>query len=263
MFPIDQKWFVGSTGSIGFGTITPTYDVEVTNAVGNTLVLGIKDNCSNATAIALDNTDPTGHNYYLASWGSAAGAGVLPGKFAFSMLRQGSIGSSSRPTEMWGIGPSVYFPASTLDVVGSVSAAVKNFRIDHPQDPANKTLTHSCIESSEMMNLYRGNVVLDASGQAEVQMPEWFEALNGDYSYQLTAIGASAPSLYVAEEIHDGRFSIAGGKPDMKVSWLVTGVRHDAYALAHPLEVVQDKGPTKGSFLYPKEHEALPFVAPR
>lgn len=78
-------------------------------------------------------------------------------------------------------------------------------------------------------------------------MPEWFGAFNRDYRYQLTAIGAFAPELHVATEIEDGRFSIAGGRPGLKVSWMVTGIRQDAWANANriPVEVtkpVEDHG---------------------
>lgn len=51
-------------------------------------------------------------------------------------------------------------------------------------------------------------------------------------------LGAPGPNLYIAEEIHGNRFKIAGGKPGAKVSWQVTGVRHDAWAKAHPMQVV-------------------------
>ena len=43
-----------------------------------------------------------------------------------------------------------------------------------------------------MKNIYDGVVTLDVYGEAEVQLPAWFEALNTDFRYQLTAIGASA-----------------------------------------------------------------------
>jgi hypothetical protein len=74
-----------------------------------------------------------------------------------------------------------------------------------------------------------------------VVLPEWFEALNRDFRYQLTAIGAPAPELYIADEIEDNRFRIAGGQPNGKVSWTVTGIRQDAYAKAHPMQVEVDK----------------------
>ena len=71
--------------------------------------------------------------------------------------------------------------------------------------------------------------------------PNYFEALNQDFRYQLTAIGAPGPNLYIAKEISGNRFRIAGGKPGMKVSWQVTGVRHDEWANAHRTQVEVDK----------------------
>ena len=75
----------------------------------------------------------------------------------------------------------------------------KNFRIDHPLDPANKYLFHAAIESSEVLNLYSGNTVLDASGEAVVQLPDWFEVINKDFRYQLTSIGAPGRDLTLRE----------------------------------------------------------------
>ncbi len=117
----------------------------------------------------------------------------------------------------------------------------KNFRIDHPLDPTNKYLDHSVIESSEVLNQYSGNAVLDAEGEARVQFPAWFDAINVDFRYQLTAVGAPGPNLYVAEEVKDNAFKIAGGKPGMKVSWQVTARRNDPYMRAHPYVVERDK----------------------
>jgi trimeric autotransporter adhesin len=45
-----------------------------------------------------------------------------------------------------------------------------------------------------MMNICNGNVITDGSGTAVVTMPAWFEALNTDFSYQLTVIGHFAPT---------------------------------------------------------------------
>jgi hypothetical protein len=55
-----------------------------------------------------------------------------------------------------------------VHVNGTLSAESKNFEIDHPQDPANKYLDHASVESSEMMNIYTGNVVTDQYGNAVV-----------------------------------------------------------------------------------------------
>ncbi|HLQ51069.1 MAG TPA: hypothetical protein VK129_06190 [Terriglobales bacterium] len=141
----------------------------------------------------------------------------------------------------------------SLQVGGSLGVVgTKNFRIDHPLAPAEKYLVHASIESSEVMDLYSGNVVLDRKGEAWVQLPDWFEALNQDFRYALTAIGAPGPNLYIAREIQDHRFKIAGGKPLSKVSWQVTGVRHDAYMAAHPMQVEEDKGTLRGTYLHPE-----------
>ena len=47
-----------------------------------------------------------------------------------------------------------------------------------------------------MKNVYDGNVELDDKGEAWIQMPDYFEALNREFRYQLTPIGGPAPSLF-------------------------------------------------------------------
>jgi hypothetical protein len=132
--------------------------------------------------------------------------------------------------------------------------AGKFFTIDHPLDPENQYLVHSSVESSEYKNFYDGIATLDANGAAVVGLPHWFEALNKDFRYQLTPIGAAA-SLYIGREIEQGSFQIAGGKPGMRVSWAVTGVRRDRYASAHPVEVEQPKtAGDRGKYLAPREY---------
>jgi hypothetical protein len=133
----------------------------------------------------------------------------------------------------------------------------KNFQIDHPLDPENRYLLHTCVESSERKNVYDGVAQLDVEGAAWVDLPEWFEALNGDLRYQLTAVGQAAPNLHVAEEIYENRFKIAGGKEGMKVCWQVTGSRKDAWAAANPFEVEQEKPEEeRGRYLEPSLYDA-------
>jgi hypothetical protein len=134
----------------------------------------------------------------------------------------------------------------------TVSGA-KNFLIDHPLDPANRTLTHSCVEAPEMLTIYRGTVTLDVKGRATVKFPRYFSALNSDISYQLTAVGAPAPTLHVAREVDRNRFTVAGGTPGLRVCWQVTGVRQDAWAKAHPLRVDRAKRrKDRGRYLNPE-----------
>jgi len=143
--------------------------------------------------------------------------------------------------------------AGDINVSGAVFAATKDFKIDHPLDPANEYLFHASVESSEMKTIYDGVATLDASGSVVVEMPGWFEALNGDFRYQLTPVGAPGPGLYVARKISRNRFTIAGGTPGAEVSWQVTGVRHDAYARANPLAVEQLKPALeRGYYIHPE-----------
>jgi len=163
-----------------------------------------------------------------------------------------------------GTSPAIYGhstsgPAAYLDgpvtVIGWLTKSGGGFKIDHPLDPAHKYLNHSFVESPDMKNIYDGVVILDAAGEAWVQLPEWFGALNKDFRYQLTAIGAPGPNLYIADEIADNHFRIAGGSAGMKVSWQVTGTRQDAWANAHRLSVEEDKsGEELGLYLHPTEY---------
>jgi hypothetical protein len=142
-----------------------------------------------------------------------------------------------------------------VTVTGTLTKGGGSFKIDHPLDPANRYLSHSFVESPDMMNVYNGNVTLDAAGEAWVSLPEWFEALNRDFRYQLTPIGAPGPNLYVATEISQSKFKIAGGSPNGRVSWQVTGIRQDAWANAHRITIEEDKPVSeRGSYLHPKEH---------
>jgi hypothetical protein len=144
-----------------------------------------------------------------------------------------------------------YF-SGNVSVTGTLSKGGGSFKIDHPLDPENKYLYHSFVESPDMMNIYNGNVTLDANGEATVTLPDWFEALNMEFRYQLTCIGGFA-QVYIAEEIADNQFKIAGGTPGLKVSWQVTGVRHDAFAEANRIPVEVDKpADERGTYLHPE-----------
>ncbi len=141
-----------------------------------------------------------------------------------------------------------------VTVSGTLSKTAGSFMIDHPLDPAHKYLFHSFVESPDMKNIYDGVAVLDGNGKATVTLPDWFEALNMEYRYQLTAIGAPGPNLYIAQEVTNNKFQIAGGAAGQKVSWQVTGTRHDAYANAHRIQVEVEKPvELQGHFLNPEE----------
>ncbi len=198
--------------------------------------------------------------------GRSSGAGAIGVRgYASGDGANGVVGDATGtnvPYGVWGIGnttdgtPSYAgFFNGNVNVVGTLFKSAGSFRIDHPLEPAKKYLSHSFVESPDMMNVYNGNAELDADGTAEVTMPDWFEALNRDFRYQLTAIGAPGPELHVASTISGNSFRIGGGTSGMTVSWQVTGIRQDAYAKAHPIEVEQAKPPEEqGTYLTPREH---------
>ncbi|MGW6854797.1 hypothetical protein ACWGCK_39505, partial [Streptomyces virginiae] len=155
----------------------------------------------------------------------------------------------------------------TGDVVitGILRNRVNRLVIDHPLHPRDRYLTHASVESSEMKNVYDGTVVLDADGQATVELPDWFEALNDSFRYQLTAIGAPAPDLHVSRRVSDHVFGIAGGPAGLEVSWQITGVRCDDWAMAHPLTPDEEKPAEEQDHLRHPELLGLPqdrFLAP-
>ena len=140
-----------------------------------------------------------------------------------------------------------------LSVAGNLTKASGSFKIDHPLDPENKYLYHSFVESPDMKNVYDGVVELNSRGEAVVVLPNYFEALNSDFRYQLTSIGRHAP-IFIADEVGGNQFRIAGGRPGMRVSWQVTGIRKDAWANAHRIVPEVEKEPEmQGRYLHPVE----------
>ena len=182
--------------------------------------------------------------------GGSAGTFVAQGGAGYILL--GLSGSNFKGVfSVDASGNGIY--AGNLNVTGKLTKGSGSFKIDHPLDPANKYLSHSFVESPDMMNVYNGVVVLDAQGSAWVMLPDYFEALNRDFRYQLTAIGAPGPNLYIAKKVLGNRFRIAGGKPHGEVSWQVTGIRQDAYANAYRIPTEEEKpAAEQGYYLHPE-----------
>lgn len=146
-----------------------------------------------------------------------------------------------------GVGTSI---TGDFTIGGTLSKSAGTFKIDHPLDPYNKYLYHSFVESPDMMNIYNGNISTDAKGEATVVLPDYFEALNMDFRYQLTVIGSFSQAI-VWKEIENNQFLIRTSDPNVKVSWMVTGVRQDPYANDNRIKVeaVKEKS-ERGKLLY-------------
>jgi hypothetical protein len=139
-----------------------------------------------------------------------------------------------------------------VEVSGTLSKGGGSFKIDHPLDPENKYLYHSFVESPDMKNIYDGNITTNQNGEATVELPDWFQALNRDFRYQLTVIGTFAQAI-VGEKINGNRFTIQTNAPNVEVSWQVTGIRKDGFADKHRIPVEEMKQESeRGFYLHPE-----------
>jgi hypothetical protein len=221
---------------VGIGTSSPTAPLHVVDD-GHGAILAVSSIAGDNTLVG-DNlaTSGTGIGGFFYS-ASASGTGVV-----------GENTAGGLAGEFFG----------NVQVNGTLSKSAGSFKIDDPVDPANKYLSHSFVESPDMKNIYDGMVVTDAKGYATVTMPNWFEALNGEFRYQLTPMNSFARAT-ITQEIHDGKFRIRTNHPNVKVSWQVTGIRRDAYANAHRIPTEEEKPASEqGHYLHPELFGAAP-----
>jgi hypothetical protein len=149
-------------------------------------------------------------------------------------------------------GDALVASSTGVSINGTLSKGGGSFKIDHPLDPANKYLYHSFVESPDMKNIYDGTITTDGAGLATVTLPDWFGSLNRDFRYQLTVIGQFAQAI-VASKVANNQFRIQTDKPNVEVSWQVTGIRQDAFANANRIPVEVEKAPAdRGRYLYPE-----------
>ena len=232
------------SGSVGIGTTAPNSTLDVRGNIS-------------ATSGSLSAVNAYLSNSVNAAYLTTSGGGSYTGYNYYSNGNQCCIDAyNNAPKDGNGLSyPTIRCQNSggglALFATGAIGSSIKNFIIDHPLDPDNKYLVHGSIESNQMMNIYSGVVTLNGSGEAVVQLPDWFEALNKDFTYQLTCMGGYA-QVYVADEINNHQFKVAGGRAGLKVSWQVTGIRHDAFAVANPMLVEQPKRKEdQGRYLIP------------
>jgi len=253
----------GAVGVVGNATATAGQVAGVSGNSVSTSGTGVFGSATAKTGATFgvfgQTTSPSGHGtsgYASATSGPAIGVVGLtnsPAGAGASFTNLG--GGTSAVIIASGAG---YANVFTLDASGNLSIKGKltkgsgSFKIDHPLDPANRYLSHSFVESPDMMNVYNGNITTDKHGLATVVLPNYFEALNRDFRYQLTVIGQFAQAI-VKQEIENNRFTIKTNKPSVKVSWQVTGIRHDAYADAYRIPVEENKPSLEqGHFLHPE-----------
>ncbi|MDI9890941.1 hypothetical protein QM517_07235 [Rhodococcus sp. IEGM 1404] len=175
-----------------------------------------------------------GDSGYVGVWGQGTSWGLYGVGTATTGQNYGVYATTSSPDGF------AVFAQGRVHVNGTLSKSAGSFKIDHPLDPDNKWLLHSFVESPDMMNVYNGIVTTDADGHATVDLPDYFDALNRDPRYQLTVIGQFAQAI-VSRKVSGNSFEIRTDHGNVEVSWQVTGIRQDAYATAHPIQVEEDK----------------------
>ena len=249
------------------GTSNRGVSASAFNYSGTPNNYGIKGNATSYTNL-------TGKNYGV--HGSANGSSGLLGNYGVygeaiqSGITADNFGVYGAATDPDGAG--VYsgyagWFAGNTHIAGTLSKSGGTFKIDHPQDPANRTLSHSFVESPDMMNIYNGNITTDANGDATIELPAYFESLNKDFRYQLTVIGTFAQAI-VGEKVSGNHFKIKTNQPNVEVSWQVMGIRKDAWAEANRVVPEQEKRDTdKGKYLNPEvfgqpKSNGIGYVAP-
>lgn len=275
--------FVDDDGQVAIGTPVPTAQLDVRTSEGIQDTIYVEQSSSSGSSAIRANFHAENGNAIFAQSNSFTGVGNGITGVTRSPDGNGVLGSNTR-TSGFGIGVqglsqsntgrAVYGRTTsstgvTYGVYGDVSgnpdgfgvfsngklgsSGFKTFRIDHPTDPENKYLQHYSSEGPEPINEYSGNVLLESDGSAWVQLPDYFEMINIDFRYTLTAIGAPAPGLYIASEVQDNAFQISGGQAGLKVSWEVKARRNDPYARAYAAPVVIEKqGIEIGKYLQPQ-----------
>ena len=248
-----------TTGNGVQGTSTSGHGVSGTSASGrgvsgNATGSGIGVFGTGATGVRGESPSTTG--FGVAGVNNGGGSSISWGVYGQNTSTGGYAIEGYNPNGIGVRGNGGIYAGQFLgnvQVQGTLTKTSGTFQIDHPLDPANKYLFHSFVESPDMKNIYDGIATLDENGEAWVELPAYFEALNRDFRYQLTALGSRAPDLFIAEQIAHNRFRIAGGSPQQQISWQVTGTRKDAYAEAHPVQVEVDKPEAeRGKYLYPE-----------
>ncbi len=222
----------------------------------NTGVYGDSWNGYGVWGVSTRSAGVYGRSYSLASYGVFATGpyiGIGAETTGVSTNRIAIHGQNFNASTGW-----AGFFNGNVHSTGTISSPASGFTIDHPLNPANRTLSHATVESPEMKTIYDGVIVTDEDGQAVVLLPDYFQSLNQDFRYQLTVIGVFAQAI-VSSEIEDNQFTIMTDQPNVKVSWQVTGVRHDPYTAWQPLVVETAKAEDQiGKYWQPQAYSLPP-----
>jgi len=203
-FTLNERMRIAANGFVGIGTTDAQWQLHIQNPNEGHVNIMTEDNDGTWGTFGVND----GGNYAALSQGQGSSE-----YWDTIVLKYGKVGiGTTNPLSKLSVGGTGYNNATIyaeysgssghagyfegkVSVTGNLYKGGGSFKIDHPLDPTNKNLYHSFVESPDMMNIYNGNVVTDITGNASVDLPEWFEALNRDFRYQLTVIGEFAQAI--------------------------------------------------------------------
>jgi hypothetical protein len=254
-------YFTGDDGQGLYGTTTDGYILNTFGKVSQGVTGYSNLSGAYVNAGVVGYAEGTG-NFKVGVYGylnGTAGTGVSAGIYATDNINTSStyagyfIGKVSINSSLY-VGGTAQVGGILYATGGLQTTGTKNFVIDHPLDPENKILRHAAIESNEVLNQYSGNITTDASGLATITLPSYFETLNKDFRYQLTAIG-SFSQVIIKKKISKNQFIIQSKQPRVEVSWQITGVRNDRNMQYKPFVAESEKEEgEKGTYLSPEAY---------
>ncbi|MEW1913738.1 hypothetical protein AB0442_35825 [Kitasatospora sp. NPDC085895] len=240
----DGSWVAATSGS-GFGTGTCSHEGLVLSAFNGHPKSG-------GGGIGFGNEPSRGPVIRARSW---FGWGVLAlSEFNAAVHAQGPKGLIATGSPLG------------VDIAGGaqadgtmVAAGAARFLLGHPLPPAGSTLAHAFVVSPGKKDVHDGAVSLDDTGRTAVPLPDRCDALNQDFRYQLTTIGAPAHELHISQEIHSNGFAAVRGTPGGRAGRQVTGVRFDRRAQTNPAIPESVKSAEhRGLYLHPAAFDQPP-----
>jgi len=133
---------------------------------------------------------------------------------------QGNTGNTgpTGPTGMMGhIGPS---RRGDTGPPGS-----KTFIVDHPDDPVNKYLVHSCLEGPEAGVFYRGSGEITNNKSVVICLPAYVKKLSLDVTISVSPIYDGRLKMYNFTELEGNSFTVYG--ENGRFNWIAIGKRND------------------------------------
>ncbi len=222
---VDSSWWLGPSRTADTAAVSAGSDGSWWLGVAST---------NHATSRVYADADgnwgigTNGHSRIFGAAGTGGRLGVYAGGDvlvdaqggAMTIRAAGRINISGNPTGDATMGTQI---DGGLWVNDGLGGSAKNFRIAHPTKP-DMDLVHGCTESHVHGIEYWGVGTIDETGQVEVDLPEYFEALAKERNRSVIITCIDQPTPIAASAISDGAFTVAG-EPGQKFSWLVKAER--------------------------------------